>query len=81
MQENEIGKHVVDCAVKIHMATGPGLLESVYEVILAYELRARNLQVECQVPIPLIYKNIKFDEGFRADIVVEKKGYFRIEVG
>ena len=73
MQENEIGRHVVDCAVKIHMATGPGLLESVYETIMVYELKARNLKVDRQVSVPLIYKNIRFDEGFRADIIVENK--------
>lgn len=73
MGENDIGKHIVDCAVKIHIATGPGLLESVYESILAYELKARNLQVKRQVLVPLIYKDIRLDEGFRADIVVENK--------
>ena len=73
MTENEIGTIVVDAAVKIHMALGPGLLESVYEVILAHELSKRGLHVERQVPIAIEYDGIRFDEGFRADIIVGKK--------
>ena len=73
MTENEIGTIVVDAAVKIHMALGPGLLESVYEVVLAHELSKRGLHVERQVPIAIEYDGIRFDEGFRADIIVGKK--------
>jgi len=73
MTENEIGTIVVDAAVKIHLALGPGLLESVYEVVLAHELSKRGLHVERQVPIAIEYDGIRFDEGFRADIIVEKK--------
>ncbi len=73
MTENEIGTIVVDAAVKVHMALGPGLLESVYEIVLAHELSKRGLHVERQIPIPIQYDRIKFDEGFRADIIVEKK--------
>ena len=73
MTENEIGKVVVDSAVTIHRELGPGLLETVYEVILAHELRQRGLQVERQVPILIEFRGIKFDEAFRADIVVEGK--------
>ena len=73
MGENEIGKIVVDCAVQLHMALGPGLLETVYEVILAHELRERELQVERQVPVPIEFHGVRFDEGFRADIIVENK--------
>jgi len=71
--ENEIGKQVVDAAVGIHRELGPGLLESVYEVILAHELRQRGLQVERQVPVSIEYQGIKFNEGFRADLIVEQK--------
>jgi GxxExxY protein len=71
--ENEIGKLVVDSAVTVHRELGPGLLETVYEVILAHELRQRGLQVERQVPISIESRGIKFDEAFRADIVVEGK--------
>jgi len=73
MTENEIGKIVVDAAVKVHMALGPGLLETVYEIVLAHELSRRGLQVDRQVPISIEYDGIKFDEGFRADLIVEKK--------
>lgn len=52
---------------------GPGLLESVYETVLAYELKRRGLQVERQVPVAIVYDNIKFDEGFRADLIVQEK--------
>jgi len=71
--ENEIGKLVVDSAVTVHRELGPGLLETVYEVILAHELRQRGLRVERQVPISIESRGIKFDEAFRADIVVEGK--------
>jgi len=70
MDENDIGKIVVDTAVKIHKVLGPGLLESVYEVVLAKQLRKRGLDVSRQVQIPVVFDGDKFDEGFRADIVV-----------
>jgi GxxExxY protein len=73
MNENEIGKIIVDTAVAVHKELGPGLLESVYEVILAHELGGRGLSVERQVSVPIEYHGIKFDEGFRADMVVENK--------
>jgi GxxExxY protein len=73
MIENEIGKSVVDIAVQIHRETGPGLLETVYEIILAHQLRQRGFQVERQVPIPIEYRGLSFDEGFRADLIVESK--------
>lgn len=71
MTENEIGKIVVDAAVKVHRGLGPGLLETVYEVVLAGELERRSLRVERQVPVPIAYEGLRFEEGFRADIVVE----------
>lgn len=73
MNENEISKALVDAALKVHKALGPGLLESVYEVVLAHELRSRGLKVQRQLSIPIRYENIHFDEGFRADLVVEQK--------
>ncbi len=73
MIENEIGTIVVESAIAVHRELGPGLLETVYEVILAHELHKRGLAVERQLPIPVVYKGIKFDEGFRADIVIEGK--------
>jgi GxxExxY protein len=73
MTENDIGTIVVDCAIAVHRELGPGLLENVYEIALARELQDRGLKVERQVPVPIQYKNIKFDEGFRADIIVHGK--------
>ncbi len=73
MTENEIGKIVVDCAIRLHRELGPGLLETVYEVLLAHELEQRCLKVERQVGIPIVFHGIQFDEGFRADLVIEGK--------
>jgi len=73
MTENEIGKIVVDSAVRLHTEIGPGLFESVYGVLLAHMLREAGLEVEREVPIPIEFHGIRFDEGFRADIVVENK--------
>ena len=68
-----IGKEVVDAAVKVHRELGPGLLETVYEVVLASELEKRGLRVERQVAVPIVYGGLRFEEGFRADIIVEGK--------
>lgn len=73
MTENEIGKIVVDCAIKLHKTLGPGLLESVYEVILAHELEQKGFSIARQISIPIQYEGIQFDEGFRADIIVDNK--------
>ena len=66
MTENEIGRVVVDCAVRLHIELGPGLLETVYEVLLAQMLREAGLSVACQVSVPIVFHGIRFDEGFRA---------------
>ena len=71
--ENEIGTIVVESAVHVHQELGPGLLESVYEIVLTKELQDRGLKAERQVPMPINYKGLQFDEGFRADIVVNDK--------
>jgi len=71
MNENEIGAIVVDCAVHLHQALGPGLLESVYEVLLARQLEKRGLRVQRQVPVALMFEGERFDEAFRADLLVE----------
>ena len=73
MNENVIAKEVVDAAVKVHRELGPGLLETVYEVVLTKELQERGLRVERQVPVPITYGGLRFEEGFRADIIVEGK--------
>jgi GxxExxY protein len=73
MTENEIGTMIVDAAVRVHRALGPGLLETVYEIVLEHKLRESGLEVDRQVSIPIEFEGIRFDEGFRADLVVEKK--------
>lgn len=73
MTENEIGKIVVNTCVGLHIELGPGLLESVYEIVLSHELNAKGLKVERQVPIEFQFRGIKFEEGYRADLVVENK--------
>jgi len=73
MRENEIGTIVVDAAIQVHQALGPGLLESVYEIVLAHELQERGLHVMRQVAIPIVYKDHLFNEAFRADIVLNEK--------
>jgi GxxExxY protein len=73
MTENEIAKSVVDAAFEVHTKLGPGLLESVYQIVLAALLRRRGLQVEQQVPVPIRFDDLQFDEGFRADLIVERK--------
>ena len=73
MTENELSKDIVDAAIKIHRKLGAGLLESVYEVILAHELKSRGLCVKRQVPISIDYDDIVFEEGFRADIIINDK--------
>ena len=71
MTHNEITRTVIDAAIEIHRKLGPGLLESVYLVVLAHELRKRGLQVEKEVAIPVVWDNIRFEVGFRADLIVE----------
>jgi GxxExxY protein len=73
MNENDIAKVVVDVAYQIHKKTGPGLLESAYEIILSHELKKRGIKFERQVPIPIIYDELEIEEGFRADMIIEKK--------
>jgi GxxExxY protein len=71
VNENEVAKVIVDAAFHIHKALGPGLLESVYEIVLARELEKRGLKVERQKPVRISYEGATFDEGFRMDLLVE----------
>ena len=73
LNENEIGDVVVTCAIQLHRDLGPGLLETVYEVMLARLLKKRGLSVQRQVPVTIEYEGEVFEEGFRADMVVEGK--------
>jgi len=71
--ENDIARHIVDAAYRIHRTLGPGLLESVYETVLASELEKRGLRTARQPAIPVVYDGTRFEIGFRADLVVEDK--------
>jgi len=73
MTENEIAKQILDAAFLVHTRLGPGLLESVYEVVLAYELEKTGLTAERQKSMPIMYDNIRFDEAFRSDVIVNGK--------
>ena len=73
MDENKIGDVIVDSAVNLHRELGPGLLEVVYQVVFARELEKRGLKVEREVPVSIEYKGVKFDQGFRADLIIEQK--------
>jgi GxxExxY protein len=73
MTENEIAKIIVNSAFKVHTSLGPGLLESVYEKVLAYEIDKQGLVVERQVPMQVKYDDFTFDEGYRADLIIENK--------
>jgi len=73
LTENEIAKIVVDLCIKIHRSLGPGLLESVYEAALVYELKKLGIKASNQVDVPLVYDEINMDVGFRADVIVDDK--------
>jgi len=68
--ENEVAREIVDAAFKVHTTLGPGLMESVYQAVLSHELRQRGLRVQCEVPVAIRYDNLRFDVGFRADLIV-----------
>jgi len=73
MHVNEISGTIVDASYKIHTTLGPGLLESVYEKVLAFELGRRGLDVKVQQPIPVVYDDVRLELGFRADMIVANK--------
>ena len=73
MNENEISYKIIGVALELHKNIGPGLLESVYENALYFDLKQAGLNVACQVPMPFIYKEVKMEVGYRIDIVVESK--------
>lgn len=73
MIENEISEKIIGCSIEVHKSLGPGLLESAYLECLYYELQKAGLKVEKQKPLPLIYKEVKLDAGYRLDLIVENK--------
>jgi GxxExxY protein len=73
MHENQISEKVIGCAIEVHKALGPGLLESAYEECLAAEMEACGLRFERQKPVPVVFRNIKLDCGYRVDFLVEER--------
>jgi GxxExxY protein len=71
METNELTSKIIGCAIEVHKVLGPGLLESAYEECLFYELKMAGLKVERQKPVPVVYKEIKLDCGYRIDLLVE----------
>jgi GxxExxY protein len=72
LRENEITGLIIEVAMDVHRRLGPGLLESVYSAVLAYELRKRGLRVDVEAPIPVEWESVRLDVGFRADLIVER---------
>jgi GxxExxY protein len=72
MELNEVTEKIIGCAIKVHKALGPGLLENTYEVCLAHELAKTGLSVRTQVALPVVYDGIRLDAGYRIDLLVEE---------
>ena len=73
MSENEISSKIIGAAIEVHKQLGPGLLESTYETCLAYELKQMGLDVKQQIALPVVYKEVKLDAGYRIDLLIENK--------
>lgn len=79
MNENELSYRIIGAAMELHKTLGSGLLESVYETTLAYDLKELGLDVRIQVPMPVVYKEVKQDVGFRIDLLVNDKVIIEIK--
>lgn len=79
MIENELSNIIIGCAIEIHKQLGPGLLESAYKECLHYELRQAGLKVQKEKPMPIIYKEVKLDHGYRIDLLVEERVVIEIK--
>ena len=77
--EDSLTNQIIGSAIEVHRALGPGLLESAYEICLIHELQQAGMQIEHQKPLPIVYKNITLDCGYRLDVVVEKKVIIEIK--
>ena len=71
LKENEVATVIVDAAYRIHRQLGPGLLESVYQAVMEYELRKLGLRVQAKEPVPVVWEEVRIDKGFEADLIVE----------
>ena len=72
MELNQVTERIIGAAIEVHRALGPGLLESAYESCLAYEIAQRGLRVEQQKPLPVVYKEVSLDAGYRLDLLIER---------
>jgi GxxExxY protein len=79
MNENEISKIIIGCAIEVHKQLGPGLLESAYQECLYYELIQAGLNVQKEKPMPIVYKEVKLDHGYRIDLLIENKVVIEIK--
>ena len=79
MSEDEISNIVIGCAINVHKSLGPGLLESAYQECLKYEIQERGLGVMKEVPLPIVYKDVKLDHGYRIDLLIENKVIIEIK--
>ena len=79
MIENVLSKKIIDCAIEVHKQLGPGLLESAYQECLFYELKQIGLKVKKEIPMPIVYKEVKLDHGYRIDLLVEDKVVIEIK--
>ncbi|MCB0468543.1 MAG: GxxExxY protein [Aequorivita sp.] len=79
MTENEISSKIIGASIEVHKQLGPGLLESTYEICLGHELKLMGLEVKQQVPLPVIYKDVKLNAGYRIDMIVENKVIIEIK--
>ena len=79
MIENDLSKKIIGCAIEVHKQLGPGLLESAYQECLYYELKQAGLKVQKEKPMPIIYKEVKLDHGYRIDLLVEEKVVIEIK--
>ena len=79
MSENEISSKIIGAAIEVHKQLGPGLLESTYETCLAYELKQMELDVKQQQALPVVYKEVKLDAGYRIDLLIENKVIIEIK--
>ena len=79
MSENEISSKIIGAAIEVHKQLGPGLLESTYETCLAYELKQMGLDVKQQQALPVVYKEVKLDAGYRIDLLIENKVIIEIK--
>ncbi len=79
MIENDLSKIIIGCAIEVHKQLGPGLLESAYQECLYYELKQTGLKVQKEKPMPIVYKEVKLDHGYRIDLLVEQKVVIEIK--